>query len=188
MKTLGNLIGGLLFVGTIALSSCNPQPFPIRLPELPLSEVEPYFSEAAEVHTIDTSYYQVKNADGKVLGTVLLSAPFSASVSGYNGPTPLLIALDADNRITQVVMRDNQETPRFAQRVMDGGLYNSWNGLTVEEALAKDVDAVSGATYTSNGVKNSLKVRLEAYQRQLKKDYRALKPSLWQRLFTPKRR
>ena len=177
---------GLLIAGTMTFVACTQ--VPVRLPELPLSEVEPYFSEATEVQTIDTSYYQVKNADGKLLGTVLLSAPYSASINGYNGPTPLLIALDAEGRIMQVVLRDNQETPRFAQRVVDGGLYDSWNGLTVEEALAKGVDAISGATYTSNGVKNSLKVRLEAYQRQLNKDYSALKPSFWQRLFAPKRR
>jgi Na+-transporting NADH:ubiquinone oxidoreductase subunit NqrC len=63
---------------------------------------------------------------------------------------------------------DNQETPNFAQRVVDGGLYEAWNGLTVDEALAKEVDAVSGATYTSKGVKNSLVARLKAYQKQVK--------------------
>ena len=169
------------------MGSCSPQP-PVRLPDLPLAQVQPYFSEAAEVQTVDTSYYQVKDANGTLIGTVLLSAPFSASVSGYNGPTPLLIALDTEGRIKEVVLLDNHETPRFAQRVVDGGLYQAWDGLTVEEALAKPVDAVSGATYTSKGVKNSLALRLQAYQRQLTKDYSANKPSFWQRLFAPKRR
>lgn len=53
--------------------------------------------------------------------------------------------------------------------MVDGGLYEAWNGLTPDEALNKQVDAVSGATFTSNGVKNSLVARLKAYQRQLKK-------------------
>ena len=90
-------------------------------------------------------------------------------MKGFNGPTPLIIALDAEGRIKTVALLDNEETPRFAQRVVEGGLYEAWNGLTVDEALGKDVDAISGATYTSNGVKKSLKARLEAYQRQLKK-------------------
>ena len=60
-------------------------------------------------------------------------------------------------------------TTRFAQHVVEGGLYEAWNGLTPDEALNKEVDAVSGATYTSNGVKKSLIARLKAYQRQLKK-------------------
>ncbi|MBQ6771676.1 MAG: FMN-binding protein [Bacteroidales bacterium] len=186
MRILRNLMSGLLLVGTMTFVGCNVTP--VRIPELPLSEVKPYFIEASEVQAIDTAYYQVKDANGQVLGTVLLSAPYSDPVKGYNGPTPLLIALDPENRIMQVAMLDNHETPRFAQRVSDGGLYQSWKGLSVEEALAKDVDAISGATYTSNSVINSLNVRLEAYQRQLKKDYNALKPNFWQRLFAPKKR
>ena len=180
MKTFRNVMGGLLLAAVFGFSGCG-QP-PVRLPELPLETVMPYFSEAAEVQTIDTSYYQIKNADGEQIGTLLFSMPYSEAVKGYNGNTPLLIALDAENRIMNVVLLPNHETPRFAERVVAGGLYDSWNGLTVEEALDKPVDAVSGATYTSNGVKNSLVVRLQAYQRQLKKDYNA-KPSFWQRIF-----
>ena len=93
----------------------------------------------------------------------------SQEVKGFNGPTPLFITLDAEGRIKDVGLLENQETPRFAQRVVEGGLYNSWDGLTPSEALKKEVDAVSGATYTSTGVKLSLVARLKAYERQLKK-------------------
>ena len=180
MKTFRNVMGGLLLAAVLGFSSCA-QP-PVRLPELPLEQVTPYFSEAAEVQTIDTSFYRIKNANGKQIGTLLFSMPYAEAVKGYNGNTPLLIALDAENRIMRVVVLPNHETPRFAERVEAGGLYDSWNGLTVEEALDKQVDAVSGATYTSNGVKNTLIVRLQAYQRQLQKDYN-VKPSFWQRIF-----
>lgn len=180
MRISRKLIGVLLVAGTMACVSCNP-PRPIRIPDLPLADVEPYFSEAAEVQTIDTSYYQVKDTEGNVIGTVLLSAPYSASVNGYNGPTPLLIALDAEDHIQNVVLLENHETPRFAQRVADAGLFHAWDGLSVDEALAKNVDAVSGATYTSNGVRSSLALRLEAYQRQLTQE--GVKPSFWAKLF-----
>ena len=184
MRTLRNLMGFLLVAGMITFFGCNVTP--VRIPEIPVAAVEPYFSEAAEVHAIDTAYYQVKDADGAVLGTVLYSMPFTATVNGYNGPTPLLIALDAEDRIMNVVMLDNQETPRFAQRVVDAGMFQSWDGLSVEEALAKPVDAVSGATYTSTGVKNSLKVRLEVYQRQLTKEGN-VEPNFWAKLFGKRR-
>jgi len=100
---------------------------------------------------------------------VLYSSPYSDDIKGFNGPTPLMIALDAEGRIKQVVLLENEETPRFAQRVVDGGLYEAWNGLTPSEAIGKEVDAVSGATYTSTGVKQSLVARLKAYERQLGK-------------------
>ena len=157
-------LGAMMAASVVALCSCGP-----KLPELPVSEVQPYFGDAAKTKAIDTAYYEVKDAKGHKLGTVLFSSPYSDGVKGFNGPTPLLIALDAEGRIKNIVLLENQETPNFAKRVVDGGLYQAWNGLTVDEAMNKEVDAVSGATYTSNGVKKSLVARLKAYQRQLKK-------------------
>ena len=153
----------LLLAGVLGLCNCGP-----KLPELPVEEIKSYFADAAKTKVIDTAYYEVKDSKGHKLGTVLFSSPYSDGIKGFNGPTPLLIALDAEGRIKNVVLLENEETPVFAQRVVEGGLYEAWNGLTVEEALDKDVDAISGATYTSNGVKKSLVARLKAYQRQLK--------------------
>lgn len=170
----------LLIALALYCCSCNQQT--VQLPTIPVEQVTPYFVDAAEVNTIDTSYYQIKNSDGEQIGTLLFSMPYAENVKGYNGTTPLLIALDAEGRIKNVVLLPNKETPRFAERVVNAGLYQSWDGLTVNEALDKNVDAVTGATYTSIGVKNTLAVRLKAYQRQLQKDHNT-KPSFWQRLF-----
>ena len=163
MNIIKKAMGSLLTFGVLALCSCGP-----KLPELPVSEVQPYFSDAAKTKAIDTAYYEVKDTKGNKLGTVLFSSPYSDNIKGFNGPTPLLIALDAEGRIKNVVLLENQETPFYAKLVVNGGLYDAWNGLTPDEALNKDVDAVSGATYTSNGVKKSLVARLIKYQKQLK--------------------
>ena len=164
MNNIKKALGAMMAASIVALCSCGP-----KLPELPVEEVRPYFGDAAKTKAIDTAFYEIKDAKGNKLGTLLFSSPYSDNIKGFNGPTPLLIALDADGHIKNVVLLENQETPVYAKHVVEGGLYESWNGLTVEEALVKQVDAVSGATYTSNGVKKSLIARLEAYQRQLKK-------------------
>ena len=164
MNHIKNALGAMMAAGMVALCSCGP-----KFPELPVSEIQPYFGDAAKTKAIDTAFYEVKDAKGNKLGTVLFSSPYSDQIKGFNGPTPLLIALDADGRIKTIALWENEETPRFAPSVVEGGLYESWNGLTVEEALGKQADDVSGATYTSNGVKKSLTARLKAYQRQLKK-------------------
>lgn len=166
MKTYKTIIYALLSIGLLGMCSCGSK---VKWPALPVEEATPYFVDAAKVLTVDTAFYEIQNAKGDKVGTLLFSSPYSDGVKGFNGPTPLLIALDAEGRIKTVALLDNEETPRFAQRVVEGGLYEAWNGLTVDEALGKDVDAVSGATYTSNGVKKSLVARLKAYQRQLKK-------------------
>ena len=164
MNVLKTTLCALMAAGIVAFCSCGP-----KFPELPVSEIKPYFVDAAKTKAIDTAFYEVKDAKGKKLGTVLFSSPYSDNIKGFNGPTPLLIALDAEGRIKDVVLLENQETPVYAKRVVEGGLYQAWNGLTVDEALDNQVDAISGATYTSNGVKKSLIARLKAYQRQLKK-------------------
>lgn len=182
MKAMQRIAGGLLLVGVLGLTACGQRP--VYYPPLPVSEIQTYFSEAATTQAIDTAYYEIKDANDNMIGTVLFSSPYSDAVKGFNGPTPLLIALDTEGRIKQVVLMDNQETPRFAKRVVDGGLYETWNGLTVAEAMEKEVDAISGATFTSNGVKNSLVARLKAYEEQLKKDRTSEKKGFWQRLFS----
>ena len=164
MNNIKKALGAMMAACIVALCSCGP-----KFPELPVSEIQPYFGDAAKTKAIDTAFYEIKDAKGNKLGTVLFSSPYSDNIKGFNGPTPLLIALDAEGHIKNVVLLENQETPVYAKHVMEGGLYESWNGLTVEEALDKHVDAVSGATYTSDGVKKSLITRLEVYQRQLKK-------------------
>lgn len=164
MKTTHKFAGLLLLAVGLGLCNCGP-----KLPELPVTDIQAYFTDATKTKAIDTAFYEVKDAKGNKLGTVLFSSPYSDNVKGFNGPTPLLIALDAEGRIKNVVLLENKETPVYAQRVVNGGLYEAWNGLTPDEALNKEVDAISGATFTSNGVKKSLKARLEAYQRQLKK-------------------
>ena len=166
MKAFRMTLFALMLAGFMAFCNCGPK---VQWPDLPVSEATPYFADAAKTRTIDTAFYEIQNAKGDKVGTLLFSSPYSDGVKGFNGPTPIIIALDAEGRIKTVALLDNEETPCFAQRVVEGGLYETWNGLTVDEALGKDVDAVSGATYTSNGVKKSLVARLKAYQRQLKK-------------------
>lgn len=159
----------LFFIGlTIALSilsfaQCTSYtPTEKDLPVETLTALQGAFPKATYVELLETSTYAVKDAHGKVIGTVLLSSPYSDGINGFNGPTPLQIALDNHGKIIEVRVLANNETPNFLKRVVDAGFLNSWNGLTIEEALNKKVDAVSGATYSSKGIQNSLKARLEA--------------------------
>lgn len=165
-KRLAFTLTAMMAAGVVAFCSCGQK---VQWPDLPVSEATPYFADAAKTRTIDTAFYEIQNAKGDKLGTILFSSPYSDEVKGFNGPTPLLIVLDAEGHIKNVVLLENNETPQYAQHVVNGGLFASWDGLTVDEALSAEVDAVSGATFTSNGVKRSLIARLQAYQRQLKK-------------------
>ena len=171
MKTIDKILNWLILVALLAMiavcifeteKDCTDE----SLPNIELSEIQDLFPEAQQVQFLDTSYFAVKNAENETIGSVLLSSPYSDGIKGYAGKTPLLIALDNEGKILQIKLLANQETPGFLKRVNNAGYLESWNGLTVDEALQKKVDAVSGATYSSKGIQNSLKARLAVVSRQ----------------------
>ena len=103
---------------------------------------------------------EVFDAQGTLLGYAVSSKPASDGIKGYNGETPVVITLNAKKRITGVYALPNSETPRFAQRVEQAGFYDNWNGLSIKKARKKKVDTVSGATFTSRAVIQSVQAAL----------------------------
>ena len=103
----------------------------------------------------------VKAFPTALLGYAVYSKPASDGIKGYNGETPVLIALTAKKKISGVYALPNSETPRFAQHVQESGFYDTWNGLSIKKALKKKVDTVSGATFTSRAVCQSVIAALE---------------------------
>jgi len=83
-----------------------------------------------------------------------------AQYFGYGGPCPVEISV-FQGKIAKIVALPNDETPRFFQRVLDSGLLERLNGLTVEEARTVKLDAVSGATYSSTAIIENIRLGLE---------------------------
>lgn len=162
MKNIKLYLTGLIIaLFSLSFTQCTSYtPTEKDLPIETLTELQVSFPKAAFVELTKTATYAVKDEKGKVIGTVLLSSPYSDEITGFNGPTPLQIAMDKEGKIIEVRLLANDETPNFLNRVIKAGFLNSWDGLTAEEALNKEVDAVSGATYSSKGIQNSLKARL----------------------------
>lgn len=82
-------------------------------------------------------------------------------VVGYNGPTPLKITI-VDNVVASVEALPNVETPRFFDLVLAGGLLNAVVGKTPAEAADMPLDAISGATFSSNAVIANLRAGLKS--------------------------
>ena len=108
----------------------------------------------------DGKWIEVLDAQKNLLGYVVYSKPASDAIKGYAGETPVMIAFDVKKKITGVYLLANQETPGYVKRVQDAGFFDSWNGLTVKKALKKKVDTVSGATFTSRAVAQSVQAAL----------------------------
>ena len=84
-------------------------------------------------------------------------------VQGYGGLVPLKIHIDKDGRLTAIEAEPNAESPSFFDRAKE--LFSRWQGKTIDEAMAEDVDAVSGATFSSKAIIRNVQRGL-AYAKQ----------------------
>ena len=102
----------------------------------------------------ENSRIALLDEQGETVGFLLLPPEEKRQrVKGYNGVIDAGALLDADGkRVIGAVVGRNRETPRFLRKVRTSGFLTRWNRLTVEEAAAKKVDAVTGATYSSRAI------------------------------------
>lgn len=100
-----------------------------------------------------------ENADGTV---TVNTTGLSADYIGYAGPVPVEITL-RDGKIEKVEALDNSETPAFFGNAVSSGLLDSWNGMTASEAAEAEVDAVTGATYSSTALIQNVRAGMRQY-------------------------
>jgi electron transport complex protein RnfG len=87
----------------------------------------------------------------------------ASDVIGYEGPTPLVVYIKK-NKIEKVEYLPNQETPKYWNAVKKH-FQDTWTGKTVKEAKEMQVDGRTGATYSSDAVKENIKRALEYYEK-----------------------
>ena len=98
--------------------------------------------------------------------TTIYTEEYCNDIVGFNGIIPLEINMK-DGKIASIDILENDETPGFLRRVTDANLVEKFYGLTPEEAINLDIDAVSGATYSSNAIIQSVKTRMAVYDKEV---------------------
>ncbi len=91
---------------------------------------------------------------------VINTEQLGKDVMGYAGTTPLEIHVK-DGKIEKIVALPNSETPGFFQRVLDSPIFSSLTDKTIEEASEVQLDAVSGATWSSKAVIENIRLGLK---------------------------
>ena len=84
------------------------------------------------------------------------------NVEGYQAPTPLKVYINND-KVEKIEFLKSQETPKYYAKVKKA-LFEKWNGLKVKDAKAQQVDAVTGATFSSEAVVENVRLALDYYQ------------------------
>lgn len=103
--------------------------------------------------------YTLWDKDDQLLGYAV-----EADASGYGGPLSVFVSLGLDGALKNVIITGNCETPAYLNRVLAEGYLDQFTGKRANDPFEPDhdLDSVSGATYTVNGI--ALAVRKGAWQ------------------------
>ena len=94
--------------------------------------------------------------------TVVNTTTLGKDVEGYNGPTPLKVYINK-NKVEKIEFLKSMESPKYYAKVKKA-LMDKWNGLKVKDARTQQVDAVTGATFSSEAVIKNVQIALDYYQ------------------------
>lgn len=101
-------------------------------------------------------------------GTVTIDTRTLKAADGCFGPTPLLIHLDVKQQVSRIEALPNDETPQYFRLAADK-LLHAWDGVPARKVKDVKVDAVSGATYSSEGVISNVQAGIDYYLETLAK-------------------
>ena len=93
---------------------------------------------------------------------VINTTTLGKKVEGYNGPTPMKVYIKKD-KVEKIEFLKSMETPKYYAKVKRE-LQDKWNGLKVKDAKTLQVDAITGATYSSEAVIKNVQLALDYYQ------------------------
>lgn len=140
--------------------------------------LEPIFGQAATLGEpvaegmlpVFASKSQLDAPSRTPLGYVIQTSPASDHIIGFSGPTNVLIAMDAEERVVGLQILASDDTQEHVEQVeKEEQFLRRFNGLTREEVgQLRQVDGVSGATLTSLAIAESVIYRLRGGSTSLK--------------------
>ena len=105
----------------------------------------------------------------RLIGHALRTAPSLEYLHGYQGPTDVLIVLDANaEKVTRLRFRKSYDNEEYYERILDDADYlQLYDGQSIDQILeldTGDIEGVSGATDTSWAIAESVKRRLAQFE------------------------
>lgn len=93
---------------------------------------------------------------------VINTTEIGKDIEGYQATTPLKVYIKKD-KVEKIEFLKSQETPKYYAKVKKA-LLNKWDGKKVKDAKTQNVDAVTGATFSSDAVIENVRLALDYYQ------------------------
>lgn len=120
-------------------------------------------AEGYSIAKPDNVEKMIKKSDGTVA--------FEVITNGYaKGGLDILVAMNTDGSVKAISVVSLSETPGLGTKVQDSGFLSQYSGKAEQLMVVKkqpsadnEIQAVTGATRSSNGVTNAVNVALEVY-------------------------
>lgn len=144
IKSIVFLIAILLLIITAVFQRINDKQDMLSF----LQQAEPATAQYKELKGAYETF-ELIDANGEFLNYAVI-----ASSSGYGGPITMLTTVSREGTIVKAVILENVETPIYLKKVVGMGYPENLNGKSISSRLSENdgVDAVSGATRTTDGI------------------------------------
>ena len=110
--------------------------------------------------TAQADNVMTKTQDGTY---IINTTTLAQDVEGYAGATPLEVHIQK-NKIVKVVVLKNQDGPKYNAKVKKEML-PKYDGMNVKKGTLQDVDAVTGATFTSKAMQENIRRAVDYYKK-----------------------
>ena len=115
--------------------------------------------------TSQTTNEPIMTKQGNI--SVINTTSLATDIEGYAGQTPVKVYIQND-KVLRIEALENEETPKYFDMVVKG-LLKKWNGKPVKTAEKQKVDAVTGATVSSEAVIENVRRGISYYNYMNKK-------------------
>ena len=92
---------------------------------------------------------------------VVNTTSLAQDVEGYNGPTPVEVYIKK-NKIVKVVPLKTMDGAKYVAKVKKG-LLPKYEGAKIKKCVVPEVDGVTGATFTSDAMKENIRRAVDYY-------------------------
>ncbi len=159
----------IFVVAGVIMGLTYQQTYPVRFQaekkekEEALKEMAPDATDpikAAGTWTVNNKPYEyyVATANGTPVASIAETAG-----KGYSSFIKMLVSIDSDLKIRDVKVLDMNETPGLGDQVLEKTFLDQFKGKSLSQIVLvktetkENIQAVSGATYSSRGVTNGVK-------------------------------
>jgi electron transport complex protein RnfG len=121
----------------------------------------------------------VKEAYKGVKGNEVIGYVFSTESKGYGGAIKITVGIDTKGKVTGVKIGENKETPGLGSKAADKKFNSQFSDILPKEPLKviktkkskpEEIEAISGATITSNAVTSAVQAAIETSGKLLQKE------------------